>query len=137
MDCSTGQELWPVMRGDTQKYYLTFTDKRHRGIDVSNKVIAFTMRLNNLDNECHLYDINFSMRIPNDANAKQGKVLLIIPAEKTAYLLANRTYKYDFQLSDDSCSHGESVDTLGWGNRSVMQDTTLGAYNDTNNFRPC
>lgn len=129
-DCDTGMRLWPSFRGDSQKMYLTFNQIDGSPIDVSGKVITFTMRLDRKDPICHVYDLHFSQRIPFDSDSKIGRAVITIPAELTKTLLPTRDYWYDFQLTDDECDTFTEVATLAWGQKRVLRDVTTGVCSD-------
>ena len=137
MDCESGQMLWKSFRGDAQHLYLTFENRVGEPIDVSGKLLTFSMKLNKADNTCHVYDLALAVRIPYDKDAVKGRYKLSIPSEKTDTLLPGRTYYYDFQLEDDDCDTFKDVATLGWGTKEIMRDVTTGVCDEPDSFPPC
>ena len=136
-ECEQSQLMWPGFRADSQEIYCEFKTLSGKPIDVSGKTLTFTMRLDKMDNICHAYDLHFSITIPFDNNAKQGKVLVEIPHQVTRVLLPGRVYSYDFQISDNSCETFTEIATAGWGSREVMRDVTTGACNEPDSFPTC
>lgn len=105
-------------RGDTLEYSFTFFDKDGTPLDLSDKILWFTLKENIEDDD---NDAAIQIRVDNHTDPANGITKLTVSPQDTYNLIPDMEYYYDFQLSSID---GTFVKTVLAGKVKVLPDVT-------------
>ncbi len=110
MDCSSVRELCAFFAGDSLDYDFSFKKADSTPVSIGGMTLTFTMKINKSDADSGNNGLQESVTFPESAESEAGRGEMFIDKSKTAKLIGDRWYQFDYRLK--SGGYGYTVGTV-------------------------